>query len=71
MYIDKVDDIVTKSDNTCSSTIKIKPVDVKSSTYIDLDKINKENLRFKVGGHVRMSKYKNIFANGYVQDWSD
>ena len=35
MYIDKLDDIVDKYNNTYHSTIKMKPVNVKSSTYID------------------------------------
>ena len=45
VYIDKLADIVIKHNNTYHSTIKIKPVDVKSSTYIDIakDKI-KQNL---------------------------
>ena len=29
VYIDKLDDIVNKYNNTCHSTIKMKPVDVK------------------------------------------
>ena len=36
-YIDKLDDIVNKYNNTYHKTIKIKPFDVKSSTYIDFD----------------------------------
>ena len=49
----------------------MKPVDVKSSTYIDFDNNNnKEDPKFKVGDHVRISKYKNIFAKGYVPIWS-
>ena len=49
----------------------MKPVDVKSSTCIDFNKENdKEGRKFKVGDHVRISKYKNIFANSYVQNWS-
>ena len=57
VYIDKLDDIVNKYNNTYHSTIKIKPVDVKSSTYIDFNKENnKEGLRFKVNDHVRISK---------------
>ena len=32
---------------------------------------NKENPKFKIGNHVRISKYKNIFANGYVSNWSE
>ena len=38
VYIDKLDDIVNKYKNTYLSTIKMKPVDVKSSTYIDSNK---------------------------------
>ena len=50
----------------------MKPVDVKSSTYINSSKeINHENPRFKVGDIVRISKYKNIFAKGYILNWSE
>ena len=68
MYIDKLDDIVSKYNNTYHSTTKMKPVDVKLSTYIDF---NKENPKFKVNDHVRISKYKNLFAKGCVPNWSD
>ena len=45
----------------------MKPVDVKSSTYIDFDKKNnKENPKFKIGDLVSISKYNNIFAKGYL-----
>ena len=41
--------------------------DVKSSTCIDFTKKNnEEDPKFKVGDHVRISKYKNIFAKGYL-----
>ena len=67
MYIYKLDDIVNKYSNTYHRTIIIKPVDIKSSAYNDLDKKNsKEDSKFKVGDHVRISKYKNIFAKGYI-----
>ena len=50
----------------------MKPIDVKSSTYIDFDNNNnKEDPKFKVGDHVRISKYKNIFTKGYVPNWSE
>ena len=50
----------------------MKPVDVNSNTYIDFNKENdKEGPKFKVGHHVRISKYKNIFAKGYVLNWSE
>ena len=38
VYIDKLDDIVNQYNNTCHRTIKMKPVDVKDNTYIDLRK---------------------------------
>ena len=40
IYIDKLDDIGNKFNNTFNGTIKMQPVDVKSSTYIDFDKNN-------------------------------
>ena len=61
--IDKLDDIINKYNNIYDIKIKMKPADVKSSIYIDFDKKNnKEDPTFKVGDHVRISKYKNIFA---------
>ena len=72
VYIDKLDDIVNKYNNTYHSTIKMKPVDVKLSTYIDSSKkINDEDLKFKIGDIVRISKYKNISAIGYIPNWSE
>ena len=38
IYIDKLDDIVKRYNNTYHSTIKMKPIDVKSNTYIDSSK---------------------------------
>ena len=71
VYIDKLDDIVKKYNNTYTS-IKMKPIDVKDNTYINFKKeVNDKNPKFKVGDHVRISKYKNIFAKGYVQNWSE
>ena len=50
----------------------MKPVDVKSSTYIDSGKeIIDKNPNFKFGDIVRMWKYKNIFAKSYVPNWSE
>ena len=45
----------------------MKPVDVKDNACIDSDKdVNDKDAKFKVGDHVRISKYKNIFAKGYT-----
>ena len=69
-YIDKLDDIVNKYNNTYHKKIKIKPVDVKSSSYIDsIKKSNDKNPKFKIGNVVRISKYKKFFAKGFVQNW--
>ena len=58
VYIDKLDDIVDEYNNTYHITIKIKPTDVKDNTYINADKeINNKDPKFKVGVHVRISKY--------------
>ena len=71
VYIDKLDEIVNKYNNTYHRTIKMKPVDVNPSMYIDFDKENnKEGPKFKVGDHVKISEYKNIFSKGYVTNWS-
>ena len=57
---------------TYDRTIKMKPVDVKSNTYIDSSEwINDGDPKFKIGDTVRISKYKNIFLKGYVPDWSE
>ena len=40
VYLDKLDEIVNKYNSTYHSTIKMKPVDVKSSAYIDFNKEN-------------------------------
>ena len=67
MYIDKLDDIVNKYNNTYHITIKMKPVDVKSNTYIDSSKeINKNDPKFKIVDIVRISKHKNVSAKGYA-----
>ena len=71
-YIDKLDDIVDECNNTYHTTIKMKPIDVKDNAYINADKeINNKDPKFKVGYHVRISKYKNIFAKGYMTNWSE
>ena len=72
VYIYKLDDIVNEYNNAYHSTIKVKPVDVKSNTYINFSKqINDEDSKFKIGDIVRISKYKNVFAKGYVPSWSE
>ena len=72
VYIDKSDDIMDEYNNTYHTTIKMKPIDVKDNTYFNTSKeINIKDPKFKVGDHVRISKYKNIFAKGYMPNWSE
>ena len=72
VYIDKLDDIVNECNSTYHRTIKMKSVDVKDNTYIDFNKkVNDKDPKFKVGDCVRISKYKNIFAKGYMPNWSE
>ena len=72
--IDKLNDIINEYNNTYHRTIKMKPVDVKDNTHIDsteLSSSNHKDPKFKVGDHVRISKYKNTFAKGYTPNWSE
>ena len=72
VYIDKLDDIVNEYNNTKDRTTKMKPIDVKNNIYIVFGKeVNDNDPKFKVGNHVRISKYKNIFAKGYTPNWSE
>ena len=57
VHVYKFDDIVNKYNNTCHETIKMKPVDVKSSTYINSCKeIDDRDTKFEIGDIVRISK---------------
>ena len=69
VYIDKLDGIVQKYNNAYHRTIKMKSFDVKPSFYKKNN--NKEDPKFKVGDDVRISKYQNIFAKGYVPNLSE
>ena len=72
MNIDKLDNMVNKYNNTYHSAIKMKPIDVKDNIYIDSVKaVNDKYPKFKVGDHVRISKYKNIFVKEYISHWSE
>ena len=57
VYIDKLDDIVNKYNNTYHSTIETKPV-------------NGKNPKLKIGDIFRISKYKNILAKGCTPNYS-
>ena len=70
VYIDKLDNIVHKYNHKKHRAIKMRPIDVKDNTYIDFGKeVNDNDPKFKVDDHVKISKYKNIFAEGYTPKW--
>ena len=57
---------------TVHKTTKIKSIDVNGDSYAEYNENpNKKDPRFKVGDHVRISKYKNVFAEGYAPNWSE
>ena len=50
----------------------MKPIDVTDDSYAEYNKdFIRKDPKFKVGDHVRISKYKNIFAKGYTPNWSE
>ena len=71
-YIDELDDIFNKYINKYHSTIKMKLFDVKSNTHIySTMKISDKDSKFKIGDIVRIPKYQNIFAKGYVPNYTE
>ena len=70
VYFHVSDDIVNKYNNTVHRSIKIKPIDVTSDSYAECNEDSNEK-RPKFGDRVKISKYKNIFAKGYTQNWSE
>ena len=71
-YFDVLNDIVDEYNNTYHKTVKVEPIDVKSGSFSKYNEESKEkDPKFKVGDHVRISKYKNIFAKGYAPNWSE
>ena len=72
VYFDVLEDIVTKYNNTVHKTIIMKPINVTNDSFAEYNEdSNKKDPKFKVGDHVRISKYKNIFAKGYTPNWSE
>ena len=73
VYIDKLDDIVREYNNTYHTTIKMKPINVENNAYTNFffKKVNDKNLKFKIGDHLKISKYKNISAKEYMPNFSE
>ena len=72
VYFNVLDDIVNEYNNIVYRIMKMKLTDVTSDSYAEYNEdSNEKDPKFKVGDHVRISKYKNIFAKGYTQNWSE
>ena len=72
VYFDMLDDNVKKDNNTVHRSLKMKQDDVTSDSYAKYNEDSNETMpKFKVGDRVRISKYKNSFAKGYTQNWSE
>ena len=68
VYFDVLGDIVNKYNNTVHSTIKMKSIDVTGDSHAEYNEdFNKDDPKFKVGDHVTILKYKNIFAKDMLQ----
>lgn len=75
-YLDILQPLVNKYNNTIHSTIKMKPRQVTSKnetkllqTVFNRIKIFKTG-KFKVGDNVRISKNRHIFTKGYTPNWT-
>ena len=72
VHFDVLDDIDDNYNNTYHTIIKMKSIDVRldSNAEYNVDS-NEKNRKLEVGDHVRISKYKKIFAKGYNPNWSE
>ena len=72
VYFNVLDDIVDKYNNTCHSSIRMKPKDVTDDSFVEYnEEFNNKDHKFKIGDYVRTSRYKNVFAKGYTPNWSE
>ena len=72
VYFDVLDDIIDKYNNTYHKTIKTTPVNVKDDSFAEYnEKSNEKDPKFKVGDHVRISKFRNVFAKVYTPNWRE
>ena len=70
VYFNVLDDIVDKYNNTYHKTIKMKQINVKDGSFAEYNEESNDP-KFKVGDHIRISKFRNIFAKGYTPNWSE
>ena len=71
IYFDVLNYIVAKYNKTYHKTIRMKPIDVKSDSHAEYNvDSNEKDSKLKIGDHVRISKFRNIFAEEYAPNWS-
>lgn len=76
-YINVLDDLTESYNNTYHRSIKTRPSNVtlknedkiREILYGD-ERIDYVKFKFKIGDHVRLSKYKTIFMKGYERNWT-
>ena len=72
IYFNVLDSIVDKYNNTYHNSIKMKPIDVKSKSHAEYNvDCNDKDPKFKIGDHVRISRYKKVSAKEYAPHWSE
>lgn len=78
-WLDILQELVDEYNGSKHRTIKMTPKDVcfeneqqLLDTVYNYKKVisNKDNVKFKVGDHVRLSKYKSLFEKGYLPSWT-
>ena len=62
--------LVDQYNNTYHDSLGKKPINVDYSVLTEKIEMNHEDLKFKVGNIVRITKHKNIFSKGYTENWS-
>ena len=72
VYFDVLDNVVYEYNNTYHKIIKTKPVDVGDDFCAEYnEEFNEKDPKFKLGDHVRISNFKNVFAKVYTPNWSE
>ena len=66
-YLNK---LVDEYNNSYRHSAGTKPVDTDYSTLTEKDETNSKSPKFKVGGSVRIKKYKIILSKGYTENCS-
>ena len=72
VYINVLGDLVNKYNDKVHRKIKMKPTDVISDPYAEYNgDSNVTKPKFEVGDHIKIPKYKTIFAKEYMRNWSE